>query len=308
MVVLGIALSLAIPHPLAMSAAKKPLAVMTMVRDDHHWARKWVAYYERQVQSRTDLYVIIHGEDAELSRIFAGCSVIHAPLLGIGQENFERRRLDFEHFFIRSLQAYFGCVLMVDIDEFVVLAPPLEGPLWRYLDGANEGEMVRSALGFEVIHDGGDAPIDLGQPVLGQRRQAYCNAQYSKPCAFYFNFGGATHHRVWGAPWVIDADLLLFHLRYCDRGLLDGYAASRKGYFAEQAEQGAASSGSWRRPWKEYRETMKQVAEHGAGGELTAERRAELRQHILERFARTSKIGKVASGVLTLPDAYSQLL
>ncbi|MEL7116268.1 MAG: hypothetical protein AAGP08_11870 [Pseudomonadota bacterium] len=287
--------------------AKKPLAVMTMVRGDYHWARKWRAHYERQVQEPTDLYVIVHGQDPELAKIFQGCSVMYAPLMDAGLENFERRRLDFEHFFIRGLQAYFRCVLMVDVDEFVTLAPPRDGPLWRYLESANEGEMVRSALGFEVLHRADDPPLDLAQPVLAQRREVYCNAQYCKPCAFYFNFGGATHHRVWGAPWVIDADLLLFHLRYADRALLDTYVTSRKRYFAEQEEAGAGTSGSWKRPWKDYREILRQVEERPTG-DLTEDRRAALREEILMNFARTNKIGKISSGRLTLPEHFASLL
>jgi hypothetical protein len=58
--------------------------------------------------------------------------------------------------------------------------------------------MVRSALGFEVVDRNKEAnfEINFNKPVLFQRQWVYCNAQYSKPCAFFFNFGGATHHRV----------------------------------------------------------------------------------------------------------------
>jgi hypothetical protein len=291
-----------------MAATKKPLAVLTMVRGDHHWARKWRDHYGAQVEEPTHLYVIIHGKDAALAEIFRDCSVIHAPLDAGGQENFERRRLDFEHFLIRGLQAYFDCVLMVDIDEFVALAPGTQGRLCEYLPRVHGGEMVRSALGFEVVHDDGDAPLDLGQPVLAQRQKAYCNAQYCKPCAFYFNFGGATHHRVWDAPWVIDPDLLLFHLRYADRALLDLYVSTRKGYFAEQAaEAGGASSSSWRRPWREYRETLAIVAQQD-GGTLSPQRRAALREGVLTRYVQTGKVGKIASGMLELPKDYATLL
>lgn len=290
-----------------MALTKKPLAVLTMVRGDHHWARKWLQYYAGQVLDRTDLYVIIHGKDDVLAEIFHGCSVMYAPLMEAGIENFERRRLDFEHFLIRGLQAYFQCVLMVDIDEFVALAPPRAERLCDYLPAANDGEMVRSALGFEVLHGAADAPLDLAEAVLGQRREVYCNAQYCKPCAFYFNFGGATHHRVWGAPWIIDEDLVLFHLRYADRGLLNAYVDTRKHYYSEQEAAGAATSGSWRRPWKEYRETLQQVDQR-AGGVLTDARRARLREEILMNFARSNKVGKIASGRLTLPESYAPLL
>lgn len=281
---------------------------MTMVRGDHEWARKWLAHYEQQVLDRTNLYVIIHGDDDLLREIFAGCSVLHAPLDDPGVQQFERRRLDFEHFFVRGLQAYFQCVLLVDIDEFVTVAPPKTVPLWSYLREAHEGEMVRSALGFEVIQIDEDTDaLDMTAPILSQRKTVFCNAQYSKPCAFYFNFGGATHHRVWGAPWVIDPDLLLFHMRYCDRNRLETYAASRKAYHAEQADAGGATSGSWRHPWKTYRALMKEVSSRPTGV-VTEEMRHALRRELLTRFAETNKIGGVTSGVLTLPPDYAALL
>ncbi|KMW58551.1 hypothetical protein AIOL_003528 [Candidatus Rhodobacter oscarellae] len=292
-----------------MSSSKSPLAILTMVRGDHHWARKWIAHYRQHVERLKDIYVIIHGEDEELEQIFAGCSVMSVPLRGTGLENFERRRLDCEHFLIRGLQAYFQCVLMVDIDEFVMPAPGDGRALAEFLADRHDGEMVRSALGFEVLHglEEDEAPLDLAQPVLGQRPWVYCNAQYSKPCAFYFNFGGATHHRVWGAPWVIDPDLLLFHLRYCDRDLLDRYVATRKAYYGEQEEAGAASSGSWRRPWKEYVGILREV-EARPRGDLTPETRAALKSQILTDFARTNKVGKIASGPLRLPTEFGALL
>lgn len=182
------------------SADKLPLAVLTMVRGDHHWAVKWRDHYLRHVRSPCDLHVLIHGEDPHLEEVFAGCNVLRVPLLENGGAVFERRRLDFEHFFIRGLQAYYRCVLMVDIDELVCPAPGIDQPLSDFLPGRHEGEMVRSALGFEVLDTDGTSPLDLSRPILSQRRTVFCNAQYSKPCVFFFNFGGATHHRVWGAP------------------------------------------------------------------------------------------------------------
>lgn len=288
--------------------SKKPLAVVTMVRNDHDWARKWIAHYARQVQSRRDLYVILHGPDAELEAIFADCSLMTIPLLDHGIANFERRRLDFEHFFIRGLQAYFRCVLMVDIDEFVAVDPSRGRPLWAHLAETHRGEMVRSALGFEVVDPEGDdaPPLDLARPVLAQRPWVFCNAQYCKPCAFYFNFGGATHHRVWGAPWVIDEDLMLFHMRYADRARFDAYAASRRAYFDEQAQAGGAASKSWRNPRRQFRLAMEEVASRPRA-ELTPGRRAALRREILHGFAETGKIGGVASGLLRVPQAYGEL-
>jgi hypothetical protein len=288
--------------------SKRPLAVVTMVRNDHDWARKWIAHYAAQVQSKRDLYIVLHGDDPELEAIFAGCSTMTIPLLDHGIENFERRRLDFEHFFIRGLQAYFRCVLMVDIDEFVAVVPSVGKPLWAYLRDAHRGEMVRSALGFEIVHPADDEspPLDLARPVLAQRQWMFCNEQYCKPCAFYFNFGGATHHRVWGAPWVIDENLLLFHLRYADRGRLDAYIETRRAYFEEQEGSGSPASKSWRNPRRQYRLLMKE-AEALPREDLTPERRAALRREILHGFAETGKIGTVASGLLRVPESYRDL-
>lgn len=281
---------------------------MTMVRNDHHWARLWLRYYQSQVESRTDLYVIIHGQDDYLRDLFQGCSVIHAPLEEGGLENFERKRLDFEHFMVRGLQAYFQCVLIVDIDEFVTAAPDIGVPLWQYLPKANSGEMVRSALGFEVvdreIHN--NPSIDMRHSILSQRPWAFCNAQYSKPCVFYFNFGGATHHRVWDAPWIIDPNLLLFHMRYCDRILLDAYVSSRKKLFSEQRDTGSPSSRSWRMPWKQYKKLTQEVEQRDEGI-LDDTTRYNLKRKILQNFVDTNRVGDVSSGYLKLPEVYHNL-
>ncbi len=288
---------------------KKPLAVMTMVRDDHHWARLWLSYYSQQVENPKDLYIIIHGRDQYLEKLFSECSVISVPIDQGGLVNFERKRLDFEHFFIRGLQAYFDCVILVDIDEFITTSPEVNQPLYQYLPTAHKGEMVRSALGFEVVDrpDDPHSELDFNRPILTQRRWAYCNAQYSKPCAFYFNFGGATHHRVWDAPWIIDPDLLLFHLRYCDRVILGNYMASRKQLYNEQAQAGNATSGSWRAPWREYRGILKQV-ETFDEGTLDLPTRHDLRRKILKKYAETNRIGKISSGYLSIPDDIAELL
>lgn len=284
---------------------KRPLAVMTMVRGDHHWARLWLEHYLKHVQSRRDIYVIIHGADEELAEIFKGCSVNFAPVADEGQENFEWKRLDFEHFFVRGLQAYFHCVLLVDIDEFVFPAPGIDAPLSEYLPDIHQGEMVRSSLGFEVFDDMTQphTPLDLSKPILGQRPLAYCNAQYSKPCAFYFNFGAGTHHRIFGAPWIIDPDLLLFHMRYCDRELRREYMAQRKGYYSEQKQAGRATSGSWARPREMYKKLVAQ-AESFPRGVLDTQTRQDLRKFMLRRFSETNFLGEVASGLLTLPPEY----
>lgn len=288
--------------------SKRSLAVVTMVRADHHWARLWLAHYSRQVQNKTDLYVIIHGDDPVLRDLFRDCSVLHVPLGENDTGDFEAQRLEMKHFLIKAVQVYFNCVLLVDIDEFVTVAPDVGGPLWKYLPRVHAGEIVRSPLGIEIIEhpDEDYAPIDLEQPVLAQRPWGYCNGQYCKPCAFYLHAGLASHHRVWGAPWVIDPNLILFHLRYCDRRLLQHYARSRKQYFAAQQQAGQESSLSWRAPGQHYQATLRYLGTQ-APGILDLETRQALRRRILEDFMRTDRVGQISSGFLKLPGDYHGL-
>ncbi len=292
-----------------MHRSKKSLAIITMVHGDHHWARLWKQHYSAQVESDRDIYVILHGDDPVLEEIFRGCSVLHVPYDDNGPVNFESRRLDMKHMLIKSLQAYFQCVLLVDIDELVVVAPEHHQPLHTYLAHVHNGEIVRSALGLEVMEHPGEtcAPLDLSKPLFTQRQWVYCNAQYCKPCAFYYEFGLASHHRVWGAPWIIDQNLLLFHLRYADRTLRETYFQTRKSDFQKQSAAGTPSSRSWRAPVREYQSIIKDIQSREEGV-LNAETRRLVRNTVLKHFVRTDRLGNVSSGFLHLPEDYRDLI
>ena len=46
---------------------KPPLAILTMIRGDFHWAKPWRDHYSQQVESLSDLYAIINGADRIVS-------------------------------------------------------------------------------------------------------------------------------------------------------------------------------------------------------------------------------------------------
>lgn len=287
---------------------KKPLAVVTMVKGDYHWATIWRQHYGAEVQDPADMHIIVDGSDPQLSEIFEGCTVIESFDVHHDQR-FETSRLKVKHDLVRALLADYHSVLMIDIDEFVCVDPDIGRSLADHLIAARGVEKVRSSFGIEVFHWGNEPALDLGQPILSQRKYGYVSPAYCKPNAFFKDFGSANHHRIRNEPWVIDPALWMFHMRYVDRGLTRKYAEDRKAEYAKQLDADGSIGGakSWGAPMVHYRKAKKRLKEGPEPAPLTAEIQAERIKIMLDFYNKHNRVGRghTSSPLYILPQRFA---
>jgi hypothetical protein len=195
---------------------KQPAAVVTMVKDDYVFLRKWVAYYGGCF-GRKALHVVNHGGDPEVDRIADGCNVIHIP--GDFDGSFDAKRWRFLSNLTNALRSYYEFVICGDVDEYLVVDPQTGLTLPEFLRKRN-GRMVLTPIGIEVVHRAGEEPEDIEPTILGARRFGRYSSLYCKPCAtstaIRFSRGG---HYSDHAELKVFRNLYLFHMKYCDRPL-----------------------------------------------------------------------------------------
>lgn len=206
------------------------VAVITTVRDDDWFLRKWVAYYGG-LFGREALYIINHGDQPSVRQIAHGCNLF--PIPDVQRKNFNMRRWRSQNSLLSALRQWYGHVIVCDVDEFLVVDPACGKDLRSWLADASRGS-VRTALGFEVVHLP-DRERDPPDPsILGPRSHAMLNAWYSKPCLISrptrLSRGG--HYATYGK---LDApeELYLFHMKYCDRDMHNDTQRRRNAMVAE---------------------------------------------------------------------------
>ncbi len=117
-----------------------------------------------------------------------------------------------------GLNAYYGHVIVGDVDELVVVDPEDGRTLLQWLADARQ-RRVFTPLGLEILHriDVEDDPIS--DQVIGPRRHVRVSMEYSKPCIV------STGTRIARGGHFSEFDklftppeLYLFHLKYADFG------------------------------------------------------------------------------------------
>ena len=188
-----------------------------MVRDDHAFLERWVAYYGAQF-GRDALYVISHGGDAGVAEIAQGCSLLTLPP-AFGAD-FDKLRWRLLGGMADGLRGYFDFVLVGDVDEFVVADPALGRSLCEVLAAYGQRRCTLTPVGLEVVHLAGQEPLPLDGPILGARRHCVFSTAYSKPCLFNRSVrlarGG---HFATDPALVVPEGLYLFHMRFADAAL-----------------------------------------------------------------------------------------
>jgi hypothetical protein len=190
------------------------VAVITTVRDDDFFLKKWVDYYGGFF-GKDALYVINHGDQPAVREIAAGCNLF--PIPDTDTKNFNIRRWRTQNGLLAALRQWYAHVIVCDVDEFIVVDPETGHDLGSWLlDVAKPGK-VRTAMGLEILHLRDREPEGVDTSILGPRRHAQLNPWYSKPCiisrASKLSRGG--HYATWDKLEAPDF-LYLFHMKYCD--------------------------------------------------------------------------------------------
>lgn len=196
---------------------KKPIAFITMVRDDNDMLNKWINHHAELTGDRKSLYVIVHGGNDEIIEIANGCSVISIPFDPSGT-SFESKRMAMMRGFADGLFGYFEKVCILDCDEFIVVNPDFKMPFLEMLATQFDGLKAISPLGFEIVHHLAEekAGCDFDQTILSQRPHGFFSAMYCKPCILTEPNLRGNVHRLNNAPWSITDKIFLIHLKWMD--------------------------------------------------------------------------------------------
>ncbi|MEL6588362.1 MAG: glycosyltransferase family 2 protein, partial [Pseudomonadota bacterium] len=209
---------------------ERPLAAVTMLRDDYDFLQKWLTHYERLTGRREALYVIAHGPNPRIEEMAKGASVLTIPHFDNGSQ-FEPRRRRLFFGLVQGLLAYYQFVVTTDVDEFIVLDPDAGTDLAGYLRATDFQGAALSPAGFDVVHKPSEEPgaFTFDRPVTEQRRHGYLEGAYCKPCIFRTApLAGGNAHFLNGEPWEVDPNIVLFHLKHFDRTFGLAMAEKRK--------------------------------------------------------------------------------
>ncbi|MDP3340996.1 glycosyltransferase family 2 protein [Frigidibacter sp.] len=233
-------------------ATKAPGAAVTMVKNDHFFLRRWLAYYGGLL-GRENLYVLSHGNDPEIREIAAGANVINVPY-DATRTKFDRRRWELLSNFTNGLLRYHNWVICGDVDEVVLVDPLVAPDLLTYLNGLPRRQVPQVAcpLGLEIIHnpDLEPEPLEDGATVLSRRRLFRLNANYSKPCItrvpLMFSPGG---HSCSINKRGVDPNLYLIHMRFVSHDITLARLESRRQMKVQEAEttEGKPRRSIWER-------------------------------------------------------------
>ena len=200
--------------------ARKRRAVVTMVHDESVFLPIWLRYYSRFFEP-DDIYVL-DNDTTDGSTDGPGFVRVPAPSDRVDHTWMVETLAAFQHELIDRYDA----VMVTDVDE--IIAPdPSWGDLGQYIDRLDEDFV--NALGYEVIHlPDREPPLDLDQPILGQRAYWFANDAYDKPLlatvpmewvpGFHSTLDGSHNE---------DPDLRLIHLHRMDYEMCRSRHATR---------------------------------------------------------------------------------
>lgn len=214
------------------------VAAITMVRDEGPMLRRWVDYYGSQLGPSS--LVVLDDGSTDGSTDDLPCAVIRLPTLT--KQAFEPSRMGLLSGLAQSLLHAYDAVLFADADEFVVADPDRYENLVDYVAQHPDTD-VSGVVGLNVVHHGSEPDLDLGRPLLEQRRYAkflpiMCKPALKRvPAAWRW----ASHGIM--APYAVDPGLFMFHMKFADRRALKQAGDRRRDLVGMD---GRAASSSWR--------------------------------------------------------------
>lgn len=210
-------------HPAGATGPTRVCAI-TMVQNESVMLRRWLAYYGRELGHRN--LVVLDDNSTDGSTDDVPCSVIRLPPAPWRQPWAQGRRAMANSVARTMLQAY-DAVMFVDADEFLVPDPEKYDGLVDYV-ARHPDQDVLAGVGLNLLHDAEhEPPIDHDRPVLAQRSLVKFVPRMCKPAVKRqaITWMAGTHGVQ--APFAVDPDLLLFHLKYYDEGELRRVAQLR---------------------------------------------------------------------------------
>ena len=201
----------------------KRIAVLTMVRNDDFFLRKWVEYYGREL-GRENLYIYYDGEDQTVGDFCKGANVfVHSKVDKQIVAGDKARMKILSGKASELFSNGYELIIGVDADEYIVVDPKLGIGLREYLS-RQDIDVSLSALGLDFGQKlGEEGDLSHEASFLSQRHYAQIGTRYTKasviakPCRW-----GSGFHRVKGHNFHIARDLYLMHFGYADKKMMQG--------------------------------------------------------------------------------------
>ena len=201
------------------------VVAMTMASNEADMLPRWIDYYGGQLG--VDNLVVLDDNSVDASTDDLPCTLYRLP----GppwKVNWERTRRSLVNGLARGLLACYDVVVFTDVDEFLVPDPARYEGLVHYLEGRREQKVI-APLGLNVLHNPVIEPsLDPSLPLLAQRQfvkfaPAMCKPLLKRiPADWMVAFHGIK------APFAIDPDVLLLHLKYYDVTALRAVSEHRR--------------------------------------------------------------------------------
>lgn len=235
------------------------VGVITMARDEGTMLRRWVEHYVAEVGAENVLVIDDHTVDGSTDDL--PCPVLKVPYLR--KKAFEPSRMGLLSGIANGLLEAYDAVLFTDADEFVVADPRLH-PSLRHFVASRPGRAAIGVLGLNVLHDVANEPaLDPDQPILGQRRYAKFLPLMCKPSLKFVAADWAFASHGIRAPFRVDPELFMFHMKFADRDHLLRVAGLRHEL---NVTEGRAGRTSWAKPSDEMVALLDEAAaEIGTG-------------------------------------------
>jgi len=246
-----------VPAPTAEDAGDVRAVAVTMVRDERDMLPRWIGHYGRHLG--VDNHIVIDDNSQDGSTSGLPCTVHHLPPPR-PTDHWGLMRVRLLNGLAAGLLAFYDAVIFTDVDEFLVPDPAKYGSLPQYL-AARPDHQVIAGLAFDVVHNAQvEPPIDPDRPVLAQRRFVKFNPAMCKPQIKRapVRWGSACH--AVKAPFTIDQDLLMLHLKFYDEQAVREVGDRRR---AVHEEHGRGHSNSF---WPKGGDALVRTLARATGG------------------------------------------
>lgn len=226
-------------HPTSPTTPPSVL-VMTMVRDEAEMLPRWLQHYGDQVG--TENLLVLDDNSVDGSTDDLPCTVHRLPPLPGAA--YERARMVLVSGLASGFLATYEFVVFVDVDEFLLPDPEKYADLPAFLATRRDCDAI-APMALNVVHvPAVEPPLRPDEPVLGQRHFAKFTPVMCKPSitqvAADWRWGS---HGI-GAPFAVDDELYMVHLKFADRELLRQVSAHRRELVTAD---GRAGQSSWAR-------------------------------------------------------------
>ena len=220
--------------------APPDVMVITMARDEAEMLPRWVRHYAHHVGMENLL--VLDDNSTDGSTMGLECTVHRLPPLpGAG---YEGARMQLLSGLAEGFLAAYDFVVFVDVDEFLVPDPTRHTDLRTFLSTRRDREVL-APMALNVVHvPAVEGPLDEHQPVLGQRSYAKFAPIMCKPSIKQVPAAWRWASHGIEAPFAVDPELYMVHLKFADREALRRVAAHRK---ALVDADGRAKRSSWSR-------------------------------------------------------------